>query len=125
MSGASSGSDLLIATGRVPNTAGIGLDIAGVRLDDRGFLDVDDRLQTSAPGVWGIGECCAGHEQFTHVSFDDYRIIRDNLAGGNRSADDRLIPRCMFTDPQLARVGLTEREARTSTVSKSAWRDYR
>jgi pyruvate/2-oxoglutarate dehydrogenase complex dihydrolipoamide dehydrogenase (E3) component len=110
------GSDLLIAVGRVPNTEGIGLDIAGVRVDDRGFLDVDDRLQTSAPGVWGIGECCAGHEQFTHVSFDDYRIIRDNLAGGDRSADDRLIPRCMFTDPQLARVGLTEREAQRDGV---------
>ncbi|MGO4447070.1 FAD-dependent oxidoreductase [Mycobacterium sp. 2YAF39] len=110
------GSDLLIATGRVPNTAGIGLDIAGVRVDDRGFLDVDDRLETTAPGVWGIGECCAGHEQFTHVSFDDYRILRDNLAGGDRSADARLVPSCMFTDPQLARVGLTEREAQRNGV---------
>lgn len=75
------GSDLLIATGRVPNTAGIGLDLAGVDVDSRGFLDVNDRLETTAPGVWGIGECCGGHEQFTHVSFDDYRILRDNLAG--------------------------------------------
>lgn len=110
------GSDLLVAAGRVPNTAGIGLDVAGVRVDDRGFLDVNERLETSAPGVWGIGECCAGHEQFTHVSFDDYRIIRDNLAGGNRSSGDRLVPRCMFTDPQLARVGITEREARRDDV---------
>ena len=105
------GSDLLIATGRVPNTDGIGLDVAGVAVDDRGFLDVNERLETTAPGIWGIGECCSGHEQFTHVSFDDYRILRDNLPGGHRRADDRLIPRCMFTDPQLARVGLTELQA--------------
>lgn len=110
------GSDLLIATGRVPNTAGIGLDVAGVELDGRGFLDVNERLETTAPGVWGIGECCAGHEQFTHVSFDDYRIIRDNLAGGHRSSGDRLIPRCMFTDPPLARVGITERDAQRDGV---------
>jgi pyruvate/2-oxoglutarate dehydrogenase complex dihydrolipoamide dehydrogenase (E3) component len=105
------GSDLLIATGRVPNTADIGLDVAGVQVDGRGFLDVNDKLETTASGVWGIGECCAGHEQFTHVSFDDYRILRDNLAGGSRSSGDRLVPRCMFTDPPLARVGITERDA--------------
>lgn len=110
------GSDLLVAVGRVPNTAGIGLEAAGVDLDDRGFLDVNDQLETSAPGVWGIGECCSGHEQFTHVSFDDYRIIRDNLAGGSRSSGDRLIPRCMFTDPQVARVGITERDAQRDGV---------
>lgn len=110
------GSDLLVATGRVPNTAGIGLDVAGVQVDGRGFLDVNDKLETTAPGVWGIGECCAGHEQFTHVSFDDYRILRDNLAGGNRSSGDRLVPRCMFTDPPLARVGITERDAQRDGV---------
>ncbi|MFI5511038.1 FAD-dependent oxidoreductase [Mycobacterium sp. NPDC051804] len=110
------GTDLLIATGRVPNTADIGLEAAGVTVDDHGFLDVNERLETTAPGVWGIGECCSGHEQFTHVSFDDYRIIRDNLAGGQRRSDDRLIPRCMFTDPQLARVGLTEREAQRDGI---------
>jgi len=110
------GSDLLIATGRVPNTAGIGLELAGVAVDHRGFLDVNERLETTASGVWGIGECCSGHEQFTHVSFDDYRIIRDNLAGGHRRSDDRLIPRCTFTDPQLARVGLTEREAQRDGI---------
>jgi pyruvate/2-oxoglutarate dehydrogenase complex dihydrolipoamide dehydrogenase (E3) component len=110
------GSDLLIATGRAPNTADIGLDVAGVQVDGRGFLEVNEKLETTAPGVWGIGECCAGHEQFTHVSFDDYRIIRDNLAGGNRSSGDRLIPRCMFTDPPLARVGITERDAQRGGV---------
>jgi len=110
------GSDLLIATGRVANTTDIGLDVAGVEVDDRGFLNVNDKLETTAPGVWGIGECCAGHEQFTHVSFDDYRILRDNLAGGNRSSGDRLIPRCMFTDPPLARVGITERDAQRDGI---------
>lgn len=105
------GSDLLVAVGRTPNTAEIGLDVAGVALDRRGYVRVNDRLETSAPGVWAIGEC-AGSPQFTHASEDDFRIIRDNLAGGRRSARDRLVPYCLFTDPPLARVGLSEREAR-------------
>src|SRR5262249_15022251 len=105
------GSDILAATGRTPNTAGIGLDTAGVRLDGRGYVQVNDRLETSAPSVWGIGEC-AGSPQFTHVSVDDFRVIRDNLAGGRRTTRDRLIPFCLFTDPPLARVGLSESEAR-------------
>ena len=105
------GSDILAATGRTPNTARIGLDTAGVRLDDRGYVQVNDRLQTTAPDVWAIGEC-AGSPQFTHVSEDDFRVIRDNLAGGSRSTRDRLIPFCLFTDPQLARVGLNEAEAK-------------
>jgi pyruvate/2-oxoglutarate dehydrogenase complex dihydrolipoamide dehydrogenase (E3) component len=106
------GSDILVAAGRSPNTAGIGLDVAGVELDDRGYIKVNERLETSAPDVWGIGECCAGHPQFTHVSFDDFRILRDNLAGAKRTTRDRLVPYCMFTDPPLARVGLSEGEAR-------------
>ena len=105
------GTDILVATGRIPNTAGIGLDVAGVQLDARGYLAVNERLETTAPNVWGIGECCSEHPQFTHASFDDFRIIRDNLAGGNRTTSDRLVPYCMFTDPELARVGWTEREA--------------
>jgi pyruvate/2-oxoglutarate dehydrogenase complex dihydrolipoamide dehydrogenase (E3) component len=105
------GSDLLVAAGRTPNTAGIGLDVAGVAVDARGYICVNDRLETSAPGVWAIGEC-AGSAQFTHVSYDDFRIIRDNLAGGHRTTRDRLIPFCMFTDPPLARVGLNENDAR-------------
>ena len=104
------GSDVLVATGRTPNTAGIGLELAGVELDARGYVKVNDRLETTAPDVWAIGEC-AGSPQFTHVSEDDFRIIRDNLAGGSRSTRDRLIPYCLFTDPPLARVGLNEREA--------------
>jgi pyruvate/2-oxoglutarate dehydrogenase complex dihydrolipoamide dehydrogenase (E3) component len=104
------GSDLLVAVGRKPNTAGIGLETAGVVLDARGYITVNDKLETTAPEVWAMGEC-AGSAQFTHVSFDDFRIIRDNLAGGHRTTRERLIPFCLFTDPPLARVGLSEREA--------------
>jgi len=104
------GSDILVAAGRIPNTAGIGLEAAGVDLDAHGYIKVNDRLETAAAAVWAIGEC-AGSPQFTHVSFDDFRIIRDNLAGSSRSKHERLVPFCMFTDPPLARVGLNEREA--------------
>jgi pyruvate/2-oxoglutarate dehydrogenase complex dihydrolipoamide dehydrogenase (E3) component len=109
------GSDILVAVGRIPNTAGIGLEEAGVELDGRGYIRVNGRLETSAPDVWAVGEC-AGSPQFTHISEDDFRIIRDNLAGGNRSTRDRLIPYCMFTDPPLARVGLSEGEAERQGV---------
>src|SRR6059036_2294687 len=108
-------SDVLVATGRTPNTAGIGLEIANVELDPRGYIRVNDRLETSAPDVWAIGEC-AGSPQFTHVSEDDFRIIRDNLAGGRRSTRDRLVPFCLFTDPPLARVGLSEADAHRDGV---------
>jgi pyruvate/2-oxoglutarate dehydrogenase complex dihydrolipoamide dehydrogenase (E3) component len=104
------GSDILVAAGRRPNTADIGLDTAGVELDDRGYIKVNERLETSAAGIWAIGEC-AGSPQFTHVSLDDFRVIRDQLAGGDRTTRGRLVPYCMFTDPPLARVGLSETEA--------------
>jgi pyruvate/2-oxoglutarate dehydrogenase complex dihydrolipoamide dehydrogenase (E3) component len=110
------GSDILVATGRTPNTAGIGLETLGVRLDGRGYVQVNDRLETTAPDVWAIGEC-AGSPQFTHVSEDDFRVIRDNLAGGKRTTRDRLIPFCLYTDPPLARVGLNETEARRLGVA--------
>jgi len=110
------GSDILVAAGRTPNTAGIGLELAGVALDPRGFVAVNDRLETSASAVWAVGEC-AGSPQFTHASFDDFRIIRDNLAGGHRSTRGRLIPYCMFTDPPLARVGLGEEDARRRGIA--------
>jgi pyruvate/2-oxoglutarate dehydrogenase complex dihydrolipoamide dehydrogenase (E3) component len=109
------GSDILVAVGRVPNTVGIGLEDAGVELDSRGYIRVNDRLETSAPDVWALGEC-AGSPQFTHISEDDFRIVRDNLAGGNRSTRDRLVPYCMFTDPPLAHVGLSEGEAERQGV---------
>jgi len=104
------GSDLLVAVGRIANTDDIALDKTGVALDARGFVQVNERLETTAPGVWAIGEC-AGSPQFTHVSVDDFRIVRDNMAGGNRRTSDRLVPYVMFTDPPLARVGLSENEA--------------
>src|SRR5262245_10198627 len=110
------GSDILVAVGRVPNTAGIGLKEARVELDNRGYIRVNERLETSAPGVWAIGEC-AGSPQFTHVSVDDFRIIRDNLAGGKRTTRGRLVPYCMFTDPPLARVGLSESEAQRRGIA--------
>jgi pyruvate/2-oxoglutarate dehydrogenase complex dihydrolipoamide dehydrogenase (E3) component len=110
-----SGSDLLIAAGRIPNTEGIGLDAADIELTRHGYIRVNERLQTTADGVWAIGEA-AGSPQFTHVSVDDFRIIRDNLAGGNRTTTDRLVPYTMFSDPPLARVGLSERDAQARGI---------
>ena len=110
------GSDILVAAGRTPNTAGIGLEEAGVELDARGYVRVNERLETSAPDVWAIGEC-AGSPHFTHASVDDFRIIMDNLAGGKRSTRDRLIPYCVFTDPPLAHVGLHEGDLRRQGVT--------
>ena len=95
--------------------AGIGLDKAGVELDGRGFIRVNERLETSAPDVWALGDC-AGSPLFTHISEDDFRIVRDNLAGGRRSTRDRFVPYCMFTDPPLAHVGLSERDAERQGV---------
>ena len=108
-------SDILVAAGRIPNTAGVGLEQTGVQLDNRGYIRVNDRLETTAPGVWAMGEC-AGSPQFTHISVDDFRIIRDNLNGGSRSTRDRQTPYCMFTDPPLARVGLSEGEAKRQGI---------
>ena len=110
------GSDLLVAAGRMPNTGGIGLDVSGVELDARGYVRVNERLETTAPGVWAMGDC-AGSPQFTHVAFDDFRIVRDSLNGGGRTTSDRLVPYCMFTDPELGRVGLNELEARRSGIA--------
>lgn len=104
------GSHLLVATGRVPNTEGLGLELAGVELTERGYLKVNERLQTTAPCVWAIGEV-AGSPQFTHISLDDFRVVHANLSGGNRVTTGRQVPYCLFTDPELARIGLNETEA--------------
>ena len=109
------GTHLLVAAGRTPNTAGIGLDAAGVELDGRGYVKVDEQLRTSTAGVWAVGDC-AGSPQFTHIGFDDFRVVLDNLTGGHRVTTGRQVPSCMFTDPELARIGLSEREARERSI---------
>lgn len=109
------GTDILVAAGRTPNTDGIGLEQAGIELTDRGYIRVNDRLETTAPNIWAIGEC-AGTPQFTHMSLDDFRVIRDNLQGGNRSTTGRMVPYCMFIDPPLARAGMSEEMARADGV---------
>jgi pyruvate/2-oxoglutarate dehydrogenase complex dihydrolipoamide dehydrogenase (E3) component len=110
------GSDILVATGRTPNTNGIGLEAIGVELDAHGYIKVNERLETTAPSVWAMGDC-AGSPQFTHAAYDDFRVVHANLTGGTRTTKDRLVPFCMFTDPELARVGRNEREAQRDQVA--------
>jgi pyruvate/2-oxoglutarate dehydrogenase complex dihydrolipoamide dehydrogenase (E3) component len=110
------GSHLLVATGRKPNTEGIGLELAGVEVTERGYIKVNERLQTTAPGVWAIGEV-AGSPQFTHISVDDFRVVHANLSGGNRVTTGRQVPFCLFTDPEFARVGLSEKEAKAQGIA--------
>ena len=109
------GTHLLVATGRTPNTSNIGLELAGVEVTDHGHVKVNERLQTTASGVWAIGDC-AGGPQFTHISYDDFRVVRDNLTGGHRVTTGRQVPFCMFTDPEFARIGLSETEAKEQGI---------
>jgi pyruvate/2-oxoglutarate dehydrogenase complex dihydrolipoamide dehydrogenase (E3) component len=109
------GSHLLVATGRLPNTEGIGLESAGIKTTKKGFIQVNDRLETTAPSVWALGDCTGG-PIFTHISFDDFRIVRANLAGAQRTTNGRQVPSCLFTDPELARVGLDETQARQQGI---------
>ncbi|MEO8657722.1 MAG: FAD-dependent oxidoreductase [Bryobacteraceae bacterium] len=109
------GTHLLVATGRTPHTEGLGLADAGVKLTASGYIQVNARLETTAPGIWAIGES-AGSPQFTHIAFDDFRVIRDNLAGGNRVTTGRQVPFCLFTDPEFARIGLNETEAKAQGI---------
>ena len=108
-------SDILVAAGRQPNTRAIGLDVAGVELGPNGYIQVNERLETTAQDVWAVGDC-AGSPQFTHIGFDDFRILRDNWNGGHRTTRDRLTPYCVFTDPELGRVGLDETQARRAGI---------
>ncbi len=108
-------SDILVAAGRTPNTDRLNLDRAGVEVDSRGYIRVNDRLQTTAPDVWATGES-AGSPHFTHVGEDDFRIVLDNLNGGSRTTRGRVIPYVLFTDPELAHIGLTEAEAKAQGV---------
>ena len=108
------GSHLLVATGRTPNTDDLGLAAAGVKTDERGFIRVNNRLETSVPGIWALGDVKGG-PAFTHISFNDYQIVYANLIEGKAlTTDHRPVPYGVFTDPQLGRVGLTEREARAA-----------
>jgi pyruvate/2-oxoglutarate dehydrogenase complex dihydrolipoamide dehydrogenase (E3) component len=108
------GSDLLLAAGRVPNTKALNPSAAGITLDEKGFVKANDRLETSAPGVYAIGDVKGG-PQFTHISYDDYRILKANLLdGGSRSVRDRMVPYTVFMDPQLGRIGMTESQAKKS-----------
>jgi pyruvate/2-oxoglutarate dehydrogenase complex dihydrolipoamide dehydrogenase (E3) component len=125
------GTHILVAAGRTPNTAGIGLEKAGIEVTEKGHIRVNDRLETTAPNVWAMGEC-AGSPYFTHVSEDDANLILENLNGGHRSTTGRLVPYCVFIDPELARVGLNESQAREKGVAyriasvpfDSAWRAW-
>ena len=110
------GTHVLVATGRTPNTEGIGLELAGVETTSRGHVKVNERLETTAPGVWAVGDC-AGSPHFTHIVFDDFRVVRDNLAGGHRVTTGRQVPFCMFTEPEFARVGLSETEAKERGIA--------
>jgi pyruvate/2-oxoglutarate dehydrogenase complex dihydrolipoamide dehydrogenase (E3) component len=106
------GTHLLVATGRDPNTDRLDPDAGGVATDDKGNIPTDGRLQTNVPGVYALGDVRGG-PAFTHVSYDDFRVIRANLIeGGDRTIDDRIIPYTVFTDPQLGRIGMSERDAR-------------
>ena len=106
------GARVLLAAGRVPNTDRLDPGAAGIAVDAKGFIVVNERLETSAPGVWALGDVKGG-PAFTHISYDDYRIIRTNLLqGGNATTKDRLVPYTVFMDPQLGRIGLNEREAK-------------
>ena len=105
-----------MAAGRLPNTRGLGLELAGVEVDDRGYIKVNEALQTTAPGIWAIGEV-AGSPQFTHVSVDDFRVVHDSITGGKRVTTGRLVPFCLFTDPEFARVGLSEKEAKAQGIA--------
>jgi pyruvate/2-oxoglutarate dehydrogenase complex dihydrolipoamide dehydrogenase (E3) component len=109
------GSHLLVATGRLPNTEDLTPARGGVETTDRGYIKVDERLQTTAPATWAMGDC-AGSPHFTHIAFDDFRTVRDNLAGGRRTTTGRQVPFCLFTDPELARVGLDEQQAKQQGV---------
>ncbi|MDC6134541.1 FAD-dependent oxidoreductase, partial [Burkholderia gladioli] len=110
-----SGSHLLIATGRTPVTADLGLEAAGVAVNERGIIKVDERLATTAPNTWAIGEV-AGTAMFTHASYDDYRVLKSQLAGGDRSTRERQIPYALFIEPELARIGINEQEAKARGI---------
>ena len=109
-------SHVLVAAGRAPNTEGLGLAETGVRIDDKGYIPTDDRLKTNVAGIYAIGDVRPG-PKFTHISYDDYRILKANLIDGDdRTIKERLVPATTFIDPQLGRIGLSEREAQKKGI---------
>jgi pyruvate/2-oxoglutarate dehydrogenase complex dihydrolipoamide dehydrogenase (E3) component len=109
-----SGTHVLLAVGRTPNTHDLGLDLAGVTTDESGYIVVDDQLQTNVPGIWALGDC-NGHGGFTHTSYNDYEIVADNLlSGDHRRVSDRIRTYALYTDPPLGRCGMTDAEVRKS-----------
>ena len=109
-----SGTHVLLAVGRTPNTHDLGLDLAGIATDEHGYIIVDDQLQTNVPGVWALGDC-NGHGGFTHTSYNDYEIVADNLFNADhRRVSDRIQTYALFTDPPLGRCGMTDAEIRKS-----------
>jgi pyruvate/2-oxoglutarate dehydrogenase complex dihydrolipoamide dehydrogenase (E3) component len=108
------GSHLLLAIGQVPNTDQLGLDAAGVEIDEHGWIKVNGRLETNVPGIWAIGDVKGG-PAFTHISYDDHLVIYENLIEGkDRSIDGRIVPYALYTDPELGRIGMTEKEVRAA-----------
>jgi pyruvate/2-oxoglutarate dehydrogenase complex dihydrolipoamide dehydrogenase (E3) component len=108
------GTHVLLAVGRVPNTSDLGLDKAGVKTDERGYIVVDDELQTNVPGIWAVGDC-NGRGAFTHTSYNDYEIVADNLFNADhRRVSDRIQAYALYTDPPLGRCGMTDAEIRKS-----------
>jgi len=108
------GSDVLLAVGRRPNTDDLALDRAGVDVDSRGYIEVDDSLATNVPGIWAMGDC-NGRGAFTHTSYNDFEIVAANLLdGGDRKVSARIPAYALYTDPPLGRVGMTETQARSS-----------
>jgi pyruvate/2-oxoglutarate dehydrogenase complex dihydrolipoamide dehydrogenase (E3) component len=109
-----SGTHVLLAVGRTPNTHDLGLDLAGITTDEHGYIVVDDQLQTNVPGIWALGDC-NGHGGFTHTSYNDYEIVADNLLNADhRRVSDRIQTYALFTDPPLGRCGMTDAEIRKS-----------
>jgi pyruvate/2-oxoglutarate dehydrogenase complex dihydrolipoamide dehydrogenase (E3) component len=114
------GSHLLLAVGRVPNTDDLGLEAAGIQVDQRGFIVVDEQLRTTAVGVWALGDC-NGKGAFTHTSYNDYEIVADNLLNGaSRKWTDRITAYALFTDPPLGRIGMTEAEVKRKGIKALA-----
>ncbi|HYP14131.1 MAG TPA: mercuric reductase, partial [Bryobacteraceae bacterium] len=110
------GSDILVAAGRVPNTDSIDLEAAGVQTDSSGYIVVDERLATTAPNIWAVGDC-AGSPQFTHAAYDDFCVLKANFTGDHRSIRGRLVSSCLFIDPELVHIGLNESQARALGVA--------